>query len=222
MSRKSSLTITHTIFAAFALLLLSVSVAHMAHHHYFHRYDHIIIRISSTYGLDPALIHAVIYQESRFNPSARSQAGAVGLMQVTPSAVKEWKRVTGEKHLGKAFRELLKGMSEQELTEAKDEDVLLHPEINIALGCWYIDHLMKRYSYWSEPLPIILASYNAGPSNANRWQDRAPVRPPLLTTSQYIDQIDFPETRNYVLSVMQRYRSYKQQQSLQPRGWVME
>lgn len=197
-------------------------MAHMAHYHYFHRYDQTIIRISSSYGLDPALIHAVIYQESHFNPSARSQSGAIGLMQVTPSAVKEWKRVTGEKHLGKAFREILKQMSEQELEETEDEEFLLYPEINIAVGCWYIDHLMKRYSYWSEPLPIILASYNAGPSNANRWQERAPVRPPLLSPKEYIDQIDFPETRNYVLSVMERYRSYKQQQSLQPRGWRID
>ncbi|MCS6885797.1 MAG: transglycosylase SLT domain-containing protein [Acidobacteriota bacterium] len=197
------------VLAAVVLLAMSAALAQFVHHHYFHRYDHIIVRISSSYGLDPALIHAIIYEESRFNPAARSRAGAVGLMQVTQATLREWKRVTGLRHLAEVFK-AGRGRTEEEL--------LLEPEVNIYLGCWYIDRLMTKYGHLAEPLPVILASYNAGPSHATRWQASIANQ---HTPAQYIEQIDFPETRSYVLKVMQRYRTYKRH-LLMPYGWTSE
>ncbi|MFZ0341041.1 MAG: lytic transglycosylase domain-containing protein [Gaiellaceae bacterium] len=96
--------------------------------------------------LDPALLAAVIEAESKFNPDARSDAGAVGLMQLTPATAKGIAQYTG----GSRFR----------LSD------LTNPDINIRYGAWYLGHLLARYG--NERLA--LAAYNAGQENVDRWQ----------------------------------------------------
>jgi soluble lytic murein transglycosylase len=96
--------------------------------------------------LDPALLAAVIEAESKFNPSAISDAGAVGLMQLTPSTAKGIAQYTG----GSRFR-------------VSD---LTNPDINIRYGAWYLGHLLSKYG--NERLA--LAAYNAGQDNVDRWQ----------------------------------------------------
>ena len=97
--------------------------------------------------LDAALLAAVIEAESKFNPNARSNAGAVGLMQLTPSTAKGIAQYTG----GSRFR-------------VSD---LTNPDINIRYGAWYLGHLFERY-HGDEQLA--LAAYNAGQENVDRWQ----------------------------------------------------
>jgi len=96
--------------------------------------------------LDPALLAAVIEAESKFNSNAQSSAGAVGLMQLTPSTAKGIARYTG----GSRFR-------------VSD---LTNPDINIRYGAWYLGHLLSKYG--NERLA--LAAYNAGQANVDRWQ----------------------------------------------------
>jgi soluble lytic murein transglycosylase len=96
-------------------------------------------------GIDPALLAAVIYQESRFRPTAVSSAGAIGLMQLTPSTAKGIALRTG----GTAFR-------------VSD---LTNPTINIRYGSWYLHDLFSKY----RSLSLTLAAYNAGQGNVDRW-----------------------------------------------------
>jgi soluble lytic murein transglycosylase len=106
-----------------------------------------IVRVHAAENhLDPALLAAVIESESKFNPNARSSAGAVGLMQLTPSTAKGIALYTG----GSRFRV-------SDLTD---------PDINVRYGAWYLRHLLDRYG--NERLS--LAAYNAGEDNVDRWQ----------------------------------------------------
>jgi soluble lytic murein transglycosylase len=95
--------------------------------------------------IDPALLAAVIYEESRFHPSARSSSGAIGLMQVTPATAAGIALRTG----GTSFH----------------TSDLTNPAINISYGAWYLQDLLGKYH--SERLA--LAAYNAGQGNVDRW-----------------------------------------------------
>jgi len=108
------------------------------------RYEHIVRGHARNYQLDPALVAAVIYQESKFDSDARSHSGAVGLMQLLPETAKGIATRTG----GSQF-------------EVSD---LLDPEINIRYGCWYLRHLLDKYG----SLDRALAAYNGGQGNIDR------------------------------------------------------
>jgi soluble lytic murein transglycosylase len=108
------------------------------------RYEHIIRGHAENYRLDPALIAAVIYQESKFRADARSESGAVGLMQLLPQTAKGIAVRTG----GSAFT----------------IDDLLDPEINVRYGSWYLRHLLDKYGTEDKAL----AAYNGGQGNVDR------------------------------------------------------
>jgi soluble lytic murein transglycosylase len=108
------------------------------------RYEHIVRGHAENYRLDPALVAAVIYQESKFRPGARSDSGAVGLMQLLPETAKGIAERTG----GSRF-------------QVSD---LLDPEINIRYGCWYLRHLLDKYGSPERAL----AAYNGGQGNVDR------------------------------------------------------
>jgi soluble lytic murein transglycosylase len=95
--------------------------------------------------LDPALLAAVIYQESKFETRARSSSGAIGLMQLKPETAEGIALRTG----GTAF-------------EVSD---LTDPAINIRYGSWYLSHLFSKYG----DERLVLAAYNAGQGNVDRW-----------------------------------------------------
>lgn len=97
------------------------------------------------YRLDPSLLAAVIYQESRFRPSAVSGAGAVGLMQLMPATARGIALRTG----GSGF---------------VDGD-LYDPELNVRYGAWYLRHLLDKYGNERNAL----AAYNAGQANVDGW-----------------------------------------------------
>jgi soluble lytic murein transglycosylase len=108
------------------------------------RYEHIVRGHASNYDLDPALVAAVIYQESKFRPDARSESGAIGLMQLLPETAKGIALRTG----GSRFRV---------------ED-LYDPEVNVRYGCWYLRNLLGKYG----SLETALAAYNGGQGNVDR------------------------------------------------------
>jgi soluble lytic murein transglycosylase len=110
------------------------------------RYATIVRVHASENQLDPALLAAVIESESKFDPNAESKAGAVGLMQLTPSTAKGIAQYTG----GTRFRV-------SDLTD---------PDINVRYGAWYLRHLLNKYGKER----LALAAYNAGQENVDRWQ----------------------------------------------------
>jgi soluble lytic murein transglycosylase len=110
------------------------------------KYEQIVRGHARNYHLDPDLLAAVIYQESKFHAAARSQSGAVGLMQLLPSTAEGIAVHTG----GTQFR-------------VAD---LYDPEINVRYGAWYLRHLIEKY----DDERTALAAYNAGQENVDRWR----------------------------------------------------
>ncbi len=109
------------------------------------RYRAIVTGHARNYHLDPALLAAVIYAESKFHADAKSQSGAIGLMQLLPSTADGIALHTG----GSRFQH---------------ED-LYNPEINVRYGAWYLRHLLDKY----DDERTALAAYNAGQHNVDRW-----------------------------------------------------
>jgi soluble lytic murein transglycosylase len=131
--------------------------------------------------LDPALIAAVIYAESKFSDET-SAAGALGLMQLLPSTA----HFIAERSGGTRFT-------------TKD---LSTPEINIAYGSWYLRYLLDRYD---GHVVKALAAYNGGETNVSRWAASARARGERFG----LDDIPFAETRAYVGRVLEARRDYR-------------
>jgi peptidoglycan lytic transglycosylase len=129
------------------------------------RYEQIVRGHAQHYDLDPALLAAVIYQESKFKADARSSSGAIGLMQLLPATAEGIAVHTG----GTAFRV---------------ED-LYDPEINIRYGAWYLHHLMQKYG----DEETALAAYNAGQDNVDRWR-RDGVGIQFAETRAYVKRVE--------------------------------
>jgi soluble lytic murein transglycosylase len=111
-------------------------------------YDSIIRGHADNYNLDAALVAGVIYQESKFDPEAESDAGAVGLMQLRPDTARGIAERTG----GSAFR----------------IDDLTNPELNVRYGSWYLRHLLDKY----DDEKLALAAFNAGQGNVDSWREQ--------------------------------------------------
>lgn len=146
-----------------------------------HRHDQLIVRIGREYQVDPRLISAVIWQESKFDAAAVGSVGEIGLMQVTEAAGKEW-------------------AVDQGLTDFSGHD-LFTPEINIRAGTWYLARAIAQWSDRPDPLPYALAQYNAGRSNALRW-----AKDDGLDSRRFVEQITFPTTKEYIELILTRYR----------------
>ena len=109
-------------------------------------YEPVVRGHARNYRLEPALLAAVIYEESRFRADARSPSGAIGLMQLMPDTARGIALRTG----GSRFR----------LADLYD------PEINVRYGAWYLRHLLDKYG----DLPTALAAYNAGQRTVDEWR----------------------------------------------------
>ena len=129
------------------------------------RYETIVRTHARNYGLDAALLAAVIYQESKFDADARSASGAVGLMQLLPDTARGIAIRTG----GTRFR----------------VDDLYDPDINVRYGCWYLHHLLEKYA----DEETALAAYNAGQDNVDRWLRRG-VEVQFAETRHYVSRVE--------------------------------
>ena len=109
------------------------------------RHDDVIRQQAQRFDLDPALIAAVIYEESRFRDQT-SDAGARGLMQITPDTADTIERLSG----GETF----------------EYDDLANPDLNIRYGTYFLDYLLDLYG---GNVVAALAAYNAGPTNVRAW-----------------------------------------------------
>jgi soluble lytic murein transglycosylase len=151
------------------------------------QFDPLILQAAAEHGVDPNLIKAVIWRESKFRPDARGDAGEMGLMQVMPIVGQEWTSARGEKNF--------------------DSTRLLDPLTNVRIGSWY---LAKGLSHWEKaarPVPLALAQYNAGRSNVLKWVNDES----LLDSEKFITQIQFPSTRAYVRDIIRQHQKYRDQ-----------
>ena len=140
-----------------------------------------IIRYSERQGIDPYLVAGLIRQESMFNPTARSSAGAIGLMQIMPPTGKSLARQEGV-----GFQ----------LSKLRD------PAFNLRLGTRFVADLLGRYD---GRLTYTLAAYNAGPTRVARWRNL----PEATEDDLFAERIPFAETRDYVKIVQQNARIYR-------------
>ena len=151
-----------------------------------HRFDAAIRVAARQHGVAPALVKAVVWQESRFDPGARGQAGELGLMQLMDDAALEWataQRVSGFAH-----------------------EQVLDPVTNTLAGSYYLAKLLRRYTNTDDALPYALADYNAGRGNVLRWMKGEASS----NSAVFRAQISFPATRAYIDSVTSRYREYQE------------
>ncbi len=136
---------------------------------------------ASAKHLDPALIAAVIYAETKFDPRP-SSAGAQGLMQILPSTAQFLAHLSG-------------GVSFQ-------TGDLATPSVNIAYGSYYLRYLLNHYQ-GNEMLAV--AAYNAGLTNVDEWVAQARAEGRELT----VDAMPFAQTREYVRRVLSAQRAYR-------------
>jgi soluble lytic murein transglycosylase len=127
-------------------------------------YEEIVRGHARNYDLEPALLAAVIYQESKFDADAKSDAGAVGLMQLQPETAKGIALRTG----GSRFRV-------EDLTD---------PEINVRYGSWYLRHLLDKYG----DEETALAAFNAGQGNVDSWRSEGKGIA-FAETRHYVDRV---------------------------------
>jgi soluble lytic murein transglycosylase len=150
-----------------------------------HSQDGAIAAAARRYDVEPALVKAVVWRESRFNARAHGRAEEIGLMQIREDAAREWadaERVAGFEH-----------------------EHCYDPQTNTLAGTWYLRKLLKRYVQTDNPAVYALADYNAGRGNVLKWCGGAAATNSLA----FQEQIGFPGTREYVRSVLERYARYR-------------
>ncbi len=137
-------------------------------------------------AVDPALTHAIIRQESVFNPNIESRAGAMGLMQLMPATAKAEAARLGITH--------------------DTAWLFSKPEHNVRLGQSYLNRMLDRYD---GSLPLAIAAYNAGPGNVDEWL--MTIGDPRQTGNdlEWMENIPFKETRSYVQRVLENYTIYQ-------------
>jgi len=150
-----------------------------------HRFDAVITAAAKRYQVDPALVKAVVWQESRFHPNYRGRAGELGLMQVRDITGDEW-------------------ASAERITPF-DNMACLDPATNTLAGTWYLKRTLSRYRQTDNPVPYALADYNAGRGNVLKWSTGSAT----TNSGAFLKQITFPGTRAYIQSVMKRCKHYQ-------------
>jgi soluble lytic murein transglycosylase len=143
-------------------------------------YYPIIKKYSDAHGLDPWLMTALVAQESTFTADVRSAANAVGLMQLIPSTARRYAAKLGIRYSSR---------------------ILTQPETNVRLGMRYFKDLIDRFG----GAHYALASYNAGEQRIARWIAERPG----FDQDEFIDDIPFPETQNYVKRILGTADDYR-------------
>jgi soluble lytic murein transglycosylase len=148
-------------------------------------YEPQIVAAAKKYRVDPLLVKAVIWQESRFDRNAKGKAGEIGLMQVMELTGEEW-----------AESQRIRGFS---------KSYLWNPSENIQAGAWYLAKCLKRYTNTDNPIPYALADYNAGRTHVLRWNKGQAS----TNSAAFLAQMDYPGTRRYAQNIMERYNYYQ-------------
>ena len=136
----------------------------------FQQYDSLIRNVGAEHKIDPMLIKAVVWRESRFDPKKFGTAGERGLMQVSEGAAKEWAR--------------------QNRRDDFRVEELFDPKKNLEAGAWYLQRALQHWQHEPEPIPFALAEYNAGASRAQRWAGGDDAA--AISASSFREQHRFP------------------------------
>lgn len=169
------------IFLLILLLLIALNIERLGRHFYPFHYRETLFHYGQQYGIDPYLLAAIVKTESNFNSQARSPKGALGLMQIMPDTGYWIAEQIGEKKF--------------------KPHLLYDPEINVKFGAWYLSYLKREFN--NDPI-LALAAYNGGKGNVYQWLKNAR----WTGKSRNLDQIPFPETRQYIRKVLWTYKVY--------------
>ncbi|MBI4691153.1 MAG: transglycosylase SLT domain-containing protein [Nitrospirae bacterium] len=143
-------------------------------------YWSVVREAASGHGVDPLIVLSVMREESRFDPKARSTAGALGLMQLMPQT---------------AY--LLDKKINMNITSWEQiHDI----KINITLGSYYLNFLIKEFASY----PVAIAAYNAGEDIVRKWQRSGNYK----SSDEFIEDIPYDETRNFAKRVIKTYFEY--------------
>jgi soluble lytic murein transglycosylase len=182
MSRRTRAATATVVLCTLVVVIVVSEVRHEVGHRGLPLTDASLIREqAAAKHLDPALIAAVIYAETKFDPRP-SAAGAQGLMQILPATAYYLAHLSG----GTRFT-------------ASDLDT---PSVNVAYGSYYLRYLLDHYN-GNEMLAV--AAYNGGLANVDSWAAQANTSGGELTLAT----IPFPETREYVQRVLDAQQSYR-------------
>ena len=140
------------------------------------------------HDVDPMLLLALMRQESRFDPAARSPVGAIGLLQIMPYAASALAESAG-------VAEIVDG-------DRVDETALIDPAINTAIAARMIHNLLEMFDGALSP---VVASYNAGEERVAIWWESARH----LSEDFFVDTIPYSETRRFVRQVLANYAAYQ-------------
>lgn len=144
-------------------------------------YEDLVTMAANSQGLDPALIWAIMRQESTFKPFVVSRSAAFGLMQIIPPTAHEIARTLGE--------------------EPFSIENLLDPPVSIRFGSSYLRTLLNHFN---GRLPQAIAAYNAGPDAVDRWEKKG-----NLEADEFIELIPYEQTNDYVKKVLVNYWKYR-------------
>jgi len=146
------------------------------------KYSELVIRYSQMNSIDPYLVFSVIKAESGFNPMAVSGKNARGLMQISEKT-------------GKWGAESLK-------IDNYSMELLFDPEINIMIGCWYLNNLMEEFNNNTD---LVIAAYNGGSGNVRKWLSNKEYS----ISGEGLEKIPFSETRRYLNKVKRYWSIYE-------------
>ena len=140
-------------------------------------------KYSQQYQVDANLIYAVIKAESNFNPNAKSNKNAIGLMQLMEDTAKD----------------ILKRV-DLKITDSELRDKLYEADVNINLGTKYLAVLLERY----KNVEIAVTAYNAGIGTVDNWIEKGIIK----DDGSDVENIPYKETNNYVRKILRDYKIY--------------
>lgn len=145
------------------------------------KYQNFIKESCKIHNVEESLVFAVIRAESKFQENAKSSAGAIGLMQITPETFNWLQRRTEQSSF--------------------EKNLLTDPKVNIEYGTYFLSILQKKYS----DEKVILSAYNAGMGTVDKWLKT----PEYSLDGKILKSIPYPETENYVKKVLSYQKMYK-------------
>ncbi len=148
--------------------------------------DKYILAAAEKYQVNAALIKAVVWRESRFNPRAVGKKKERGLMQIQPATASDWAKA--------------------ERVGWFTQDQLFDPEKNTQIGAWYLKKCLSRYQQTDNPVAYALADYNAGRTHVLEWMKDGEAG---TNSTALLSQMKYPSTREYVSAVLSRYERYR-------------
>lgn len=178
----SRLKMTRLIIILVIIAALILSVKPVLKLLYPFNYSQYIYKYSAEYNLDPYLVAAVIKTESGYKADAKSNKNAYGLMQITRDT-SEW-------------------IAQKLSMDNFQLDMLYNPQINIMMGCWYLNNLKTEFN---DNMDLVLAAYNGGRGNVKKWLKDSEKSHDGVN----LHYIPFPETDKYIKRVKVNYKMYK-------------